>query len=91
VRKRGQTTIFLENVVCPFFCAVSGDGYQGTLAALIAVAITVALIPVGHILLLKRMNFSAQTMSLITRFGGLLIATIGIQLVLDGIKSYFNL
>lgn len=71
--------------------SVSGDGYEGTLAALIAVAITVALIPVGHILLLKRMNFSAQTMSLISRFGGLFIATIGVQLVLDGIKSYFAL
>jgi multiple antibiotic resistance protein len=71
--------------------SVSGDGYEGTLAALIAVAITVALIPVGHILLLKRMNFSAQTMSLVSRFGGLFIATIGVQLVLDGIKSYFAL
>ncbi|MBT8428591.1 MAG: MarC family protein [Gammaproteobacteria bacterium] len=71
--------------------SVSGDGYEGTFAALIAVAVTVALIPVGHILLLDRMKFSTQSMGLITRFGGLFIATIGVQLVLGGIKSYFGL
>lgn len=71
--------------------SVSGDGYQGTIAALIAVAITVALIPVGHLFLVNRMNFSAQTMGLVARFGGLFVATIGIQLMLGGIKSYFGL
>lgn len=71
--------------------SVSGDGYEGTFAALIAAAVTVALIPVGHILLLDRIKFSTQSMGLITRFGGLFIATIGVQLVLGGIKSYFGL
>lgn len=71
--------------------SVSGDGYQGTIAALIAVLVSVVLIPVGHLFLVSRMNFSRQTMSLLTRFGGLFVATIGVQLMLSGIKSYFEL
>ena len=71
--------------------AASGSGSEGVWAALIAVAITVALIPVGHLLLVNRMNFSAQTMSLLTRFGGLFVATIGAQLMLSGIKGYFGI
>jgi len=71
--------------------STSGEGFQGTLAALIGVGITVMLIPVGHIFLVNRMKFSEQTMGLISRFGGLFVATIGIQLMLGGIKNYFNL
>ena len=71
--------------------ASTGSGSDGVWAALIAVAITVALIPVGHLLLVNRMNFSAQTMSLLTRFGGLFVATIGAQLMLSGIKGYFGI
>ena len=54
--------------------ASSGEGSDGLWAALIAVAITVALIPVGHLVLVNRMNFSDQTMSLLTKFGGLFVA-----------------
>lgn len=71
--------------------ASSGQGYDGVWAALIAVAVTVALIPVGHLMLVNRMNFSEQTMSLLTKFGGLFVATIGTQLMLNGIKGFFGI
>jgi multiple antibiotic resistance protein len=71
--------------------ASSGSGSDGVWAALIAVAVTVALIPVGHLLLVNRMNFSDQTISLMTKFGGLFVATIGTQLMLSGIKGYFGI
>ncbi|MFE0640779.1 MarC family protein [Streptomyces sp. NPDC058877] len=69
----------------------SGSGWSGPIAALIAVGITVALIPVGHLLLADRMNPSPQTTALMTRFGGLVVATIGIQLMLGGVKTYFGI
>lgn len=71
--------------------AATGPGSTGVWAALIAVGITVALIPVGHLFLVNRMNFSDQTMSLLTKFGGLFVATIGAQLMLSGIKGYFGI
>ncbi len=71
--------------------ASSSSGWDGVWAALIAVAVVVALIPVGHLYLVKKMNFSEQTMSLMTKFGGLLVATIGTQLLLSGIKGYFGI
>jgi MarC family membrane protein len=71
--------------------ASSGNGWDGVWAALIAVAVAVALIPVGHLYLVNKMNFSAQTMNLMTKFGGLLVATIGTQLMLAGIKGYFGI
>ncbi len=69
----------------------SGNGFDGVWAALIAVSVTVALIPVGHLLLVNRMNFSEQTMSLMTKFGGIFVATIGTQLMLNGIKGFFGI
>lgn len=69
----------------------SGSGSDGIWAALIAVGVVVALIPVGHLFLVNRMNFSAQTMTLMTRFGGLFVATVGTQLMLNGIKGYFGI
>jgi multiple antibiotic resistance protein len=71
--------------------ASSGEGSDGVWAALIAVGITVALLPVGHLMLVNRMNFSEQTMSLLTKFGGLFVATIGAQLMLNGLKGFFDL
>ncbi|MFE0660187.1 hypothetical protein [Streptomyces sp. NPDC058876] len=47
--------------------ASTGDGWSGPIAALIAVGITVALVPVGHLLLADRMNMSAQSMAIMTR------------------------
>lgn len=71
--------------------ASTGAGWSGPIAALIAVAITVALIPVGHLLLANRLTLSAQGTAIFTRFGGLFVATIGIQLMLGGIKTYFGI
>jgi multiple antibiotic resistance protein len=68
----------------------TGDG-SGTVAALVGVAVAVALIPVGHILLINRLNVSERTMGIVTRFGGLFIATIGVQLILGGIDTFFEL
>jgi hypothetical protein len=48
--------------------------------------LTVALIPVGHLYLFNKVNFSAQTMGLMTKFGSLFVATIGTWLTLAGIK-----
>jgi multiple antibiotic resistance protein len=70
--------------------STSGSGFDGTIAALVAVGITVALIPVGHLLLVNRMNFSERTMGLLTRFGGLFVATIGIQLMLGGVRTFYD-
>ncbi|MGW0558048.1 MarC family protein [Streptomyces sp. NPDC002926] len=71
--------------------ASAGGGWSGPVAALIAVGITVALIPVGHLWLANRVNLSAQGTAILTRFGGLFVSTIGIQLMLGGIKTYFGL
>lgn len=70
--------------------AARGPGYTGIWVALIGVAVTVLLIPVGHLYLVNKMNFSRQAMSLLTKFGGHFVATIGIQLVLGGIKDFFQ-
>lgn len=70
--------------------ASRGPGYTGVWAALVAVALVVLLIPVGHLWLVNRMNFSEQGISLMTKFGGLLVATIGIQLILGGIAAFYT-
>ena len=70
--------------------AASADNGEGTIAALVAVAVAVALMPLGYLVLAKRLNFSEQGMALMTKFGGLFVATIGIQLMLSGIKNYFG-
>lgn len=71
--------------------ASSTSGVEGTIAALAAVAIAVALLPVGHLWLADRINLSESAMKVFTKFGGLLVATIGIQLMLNGIVTYFGL
>ena len=71
--------------------AASGENSEGIWAALIAVGVAVALLPVGHLLLVNKMNFKDQTMTLMTKFGGIFVATIGTQLLLNGIKGYFGI
>jgi multiple antibiotic resistance protein len=61
---------------------------SGALAALVAVA--VILLPIGHLLIAQKLNLSDNTMKIATKMGGLLIATIGIQLMLSGIQTYFS-
>ncbi len=68
----------------------TSDG-TGTVAALIAVAVAVTLLPIGHLLVAKHLNLSGQAEQIATKIGGLLIATIGIQLMLGGITRYFEL
>jgi multiple antibiotic resistance protein len=70
--------------------AASGSSGEGRLAALVAVGVAVLLMPVGYLVLAQRINLSEQAMTLITKFGGLFVATIGIQLVLSGLQNYFN-
>ena len=71
--------------------AASTDNGEGTLAALIAVAIAVILLPIAHLFIADRVNLSEDGMQIATKFGGLLIATIGIQLMLNGINNFFEL
>lgn len=70
--------------------AASAENGEGTIVALVAVAVSVALMPVGYLLLSKYLNLSERAMSLITKFGGLFIATIGIQLILNGLQTFYE-
>lgn len=63
---------------------------RGIIVALVAVAVAVALLPLGYLVLAKRIKPSEQVMTLITKFGGLFVATIGIQLLLNGVKGFFG-
>jgi len=71
--------------------AASTDNGEGTLAALIAVAVAVVLLPIGHMFISDKVNLSENAMSIATKFGGLLITTIGIQLMLNGIDTFFEI
>lgn len=71
--------------------ASSTSNWEGPIAALIAVAVAVALLPVGHLYLAEKINLSESAMKVFTKFGGLLVATIGIQLMLNGIVNFFGL
>jgi multiple antibiotic resistance protein len=71
--------------------ASNGKGVQGIIAAGIAVGVVVALIPVCHLYLADRLNPSQQAINVLTKFGGLFVATIGTQLFLNGIKTFFQL
>lgn len=71
--------------------ASSTSGWEGPIAAVAAVAAAVALLPVGHLYLAEKINLSESGMKIFTKFGGLLIATIGIQLMLNGIVKFFGL
>lgn len=64
--------------------------FSGAIAALVACAVAVVLLPIGHLLIAEKLSFSENAMKIATKFGGLLIATIGIQLMLSGIQNFFN-
>jgi multiple antibiotic resistance protein len=64
---------------------------EGTIAALIAVAVAVVLLPIGHLLISNYVKLSENAMEIATKFGGLIIATIGIQLMLNGINTFFDI
>jgi multiple antibiotic resistance protein len=71
--------------------AASTDNGEGTIAALIAVAVAVVLLPICHMFIADKVNLSENAMQIATKFGGLLIATIGIQLMLNGIDTFFEI
>jgi len=71
--------------------ASSTSNAEGAIAALVAVGVAVALLPVGHLLVPRILRLSDQAMAIFTKFGGLLVATVGIQLMLNGIKTFFGL
>jgi multiple antibiotic resistance protein len=62
---------------------------EGVIAALVAVGVALALMPLGYLVLAERINLSDRGMALLTKFGGLFVATIGIQLILSGLQKYF--
>lgn len=70
--------------------AASAENGEGTIVALVAVAVAVALLPIGHLLVAKYLKLSEQAEGIATKVGGLLIATIGIQLMLSGLQRYFE-
>ena len=69
----------------------STSDWGGTVAALIAVAVAVVLLPIGHLLIARYLKLSESAMALATRFGGLIVATIGIQLMLNGLKTFYGI
>jgi len=77
-------------IVTAISIAATGDGIDGTIAA-IAGAITVAVITFGSLEWLGGLisKLSPQMTSLLVRIGGLLLATIGAQMFLGGLKSFF--
>lgn len=62
---------------------------EGVIAALVAVAVALVLMPIGYLVLSDRINLSERGMALLTKFGGLFVATIGIQLILRGLQEFF--
>jgi multiple antibiotic resistance protein len=70
--------------------ASSGEGSISV--ALVSVAVSVLAMCVTFIYFTDYLSqISERTMAIVTKFGGLLIATIGAQLALNGLKSFFDL
>ena len=60
--------------------------------ALVAVAVSVIAMSFIFLFLTDCLaKFPECTMNVVTRLGGLIIATIGVQLVFDGIRSFFEI
>lgn len=72
--------------------ASSEDNWQPTWMALVAVMANVAIMAGSFIFLAGYLSrLSDRVIAIITRFGGLIVATIGVQLALNGIKSFYEL
>jgi len=70
----------------------TGEGPNPLSVALVAVGACVLTMLFTFLFLTDRLAMiPEQAMNVITKFGGLLIATIGAQLALQGIKSFFGL
>ncbi len=62
---------------------------EGIIAAVVAVGVALALMPLGYLVIANRVDLSDRAMSILTKFGGLFVATIGIQLILGGLQKFF--
>jgi len=72
--------------------AAKTETFDSTLMALTAVGVAVAAMMITFTYLTDVITkVSSQAISVATKFGGLLIATIGAQLALSGIKSFFEM
>ena len=72
--------------------AAKTDSVDSTLMALAAVAFSVVAMTITFTYLTDVITkISSQAINVATKFGGLLIATIGAQLALSGIKSFFEM
>lgn len=72
--------------------AAKTNSYEATVMTLIAIGINVALLLLCCIALEGVLGrLSDRAVSLFTRFGGLIVATIGVQLAFGGIKKYFGI
>ena len=68
------------------------DSWQATSMALIAVAANVLIMGAAFVFLAGYLaKLSDRVIGIFTRFGGLIVATIGVQLAFNGIKSFFEL
>lgn len=68
------------------------EGWESTWMALIAVAVNVAIMFVAFVFLSGYLSkLSDRAIGIFSRFGGLVIATIGVQLAFNGIKSFYEL
>lgn len=65
---------------------------NSVIMALVAVGVAVLALGFAFLFLTDYLaKISERTMNVITKFGGLIIATIGVQLAFDGIKSFFEI
>jgi multiple antibiotic resistance protein len=72
--------------------ATQTDGWEATWMALIAVGVNVVVMFLAFVFLSGYLSkLSDRAIGIFTRFGGLVIATIGVQLAFSGIKSFFEL
>jgi multiple antibiotic resistance protein len=72
--------------------ATKVDSWAATGMALLAVGINVLIMVMAFIFLAGYLSkLSNRAIGIFTRFGGLVVATIGIQLAFNGIKSFFEL
>lgn len=72
--------------------AAKTDGWDSTVMTLVAVCLNVALMIFSFTVLSDYIQkLSDQAVSIMVRFGGLIVATIGTQLAFNGIKNFFGL
>ena len=72
--------------------AAQTGNVDAVVMALVAVGVSVLAMLVTFLFLTDYLaKLSERTMNIVTKFGGLLIATIGVQLALNGIKHFFQL